>query len=39
MLQGKVWGMKYGRFTMLNILKYEHSRKINKTYTHPVCLS
>ena len=29
---------KYGRFTTINILKYEHfTRKINKTYSHPVC--
>ena len=31
-------GKKYGRFTTINILKYEHfTRKINKTYSHPVC--
>ena len=31
-------GKIYGRFTTINILKYEHfTRKINKTYSHPVC--
>ena len=36
-LYGIVWGTKYGRFTTINISKYEHfSRKINKTYLHPV---
>ena len=30
-------GTKYGRFTTINISKYEHfTRKINKTYLHPV---
>ena len=29
--------MKYGRFTTINISKYEHfTCKINKTYSHPV---
>ena len=36
-LYGIVWGTKYGRFTTINISKYEHfTRKINKTYLHPV---
>ena len=36
-LLGIVQGTKYGRFTTINISKYEDfSRKINKTYSYPV---
>ena len=36
-LEKITWGTKYGRFTTINISKYEHfTRKINKTYSHPV---
>ena len=37
MLLGIVWGKKDGRFTAINISKYEHfTRKINETYLNCV---
>ena len=37
-LKGIVWRAKYGRFTTINISKYKQfTRRINKTYSHPVC--
>ena len=39
-LQEIVWETKYGRFTTINISKYEYfTRKINKIYSCPVCPS
>ena len=39
-LLGMELGKKYGRFTTLDILKYEHfTRKIKKTYSLLLCLS
>ena len=35
-----MWGKNYGRFTTVNITKYEYfTRKINITYSHPQCVS
>ena len=38
MLQRIAWGTKYGRFTTINISKYEHfTLSINIIYSHLLC--